>query len=137
MYNQFEVPGRKDLPPQEKWSYSIKHYVQYLVDLQATHHILESGIAEALAAHQGLVAKPLCRWTPSSEKLSYNLRCHLPRPQTAPRLHWMKLSNAQCPWESVAARKCHIEGVARNWTSLSFESQTVPGVYATHQHVKL
>lgn len=53
MYNQFEVPGRKDLPPQGKWSYDLKHYIQYLVDLQATHHVLESSIAEALAAHQG------------------------------------------------------------------------------------
>ncbi len=53
MYNQFEVPGRKDLPPQDRWSYHLRHYIQYLVDLQATHHILESGIAEALAVHQG------------------------------------------------------------------------------------
>ena len=53
MYNQFEVPGRRDLPPQENWSYKLRHYMQYLVDLQATHHILESGIAEAIAVHQG------------------------------------------------------------------------------------
>lgn len=59
LFNMLKVPGKK-VPPQDKWTYKLEHYVSYLVDLQAVHHILESSIAEALAAQTG--EEPLVCW---------------------------------------------------------------------------
>ena len=51
MYNQFDVPAvRKE---GASLSFRMGHYVQYLVDLQAQHHAIEAGVAEALAFHKG------------------------------------------------------------------------------------
>ena len=51
MYNQFEVPAvRKE---GASLSFRMEDYVQYLVDLQAQHHAVEAGVAEALAFHKG------------------------------------------------------------------------------------
>ena len=79
MYNQFEIPGRRDLPPQESWSYRIRHYMQYLVDLQATHHLLESGIAEALAVHQGeAVSSRSFRIQHKQWKITHSINPYIP-----------------------------------------------------------
>ena len=53
LFEELEVPGKRNLPAQDRWAYQIKHYIEFLVDLQATHHILESSIAEATAVQSG------------------------------------------------------------------------------------